>query len=254
MDLVCDELGRLGTALLLLLAMKADQAAVVALHGKLVSFINAHNGCLLPVYDGQAIDLSLAMAAIMAAGDVTSTQLIVRECIDRFETGLEQNRIMPVDTDDLEDAMALHYGKETRREEFFKTSTLVPLLGTMAALLRDQEGLDQLSTMIVPKLERVTKERWFPQKSLQTLTSSGAYVTAVGVSRSVTGFRQTPAEEVEASLKVPSHAAVPEDFAWHNTPWEMLMAISARLHRHPLPTWYLAKLAAVQNAATIISP
>ncbi|ELS41771.1 hypothetical protein [Pseudomonas syringae] len=254
MDLVCDELGRLGTALLLLLAMKADQAAVVALHGKLVSFINAHNGCLLPVYDGQAIDLSLAMAAIMAAGDVTSTQLIVRECIDRFETGLEQNRIMPVDTDDLEDAMALHYGKETQREEFFKTSTLVPLLGTMAALLRDQEGLDQLSTMIVPKLERVTKERWFPQKALQTLTSSGAYVNAIGVSRSVTDFRQTPAEEVEASLKVPSHAAVPEDFAWHNTPWEVLIAISARLHRHPLPTWYLAKLAGVQNAATVTSP
>lgn len=218
------------------------------MHAKLVSFINAHNGCLLPVYDGQAIDLSLAMAAIMAAGDATSTQLIVRECIDRFDTGLKQSRIMPVDTDDLEDALALHYGKETRREGFFQTTTLVPLLGTMAALLRDQEALDQLSTEIVPSLERVTLERWYPQQSVQMLTSSGAYVNTVGVSRSVTGFRQTPAEEVEASLKVPSHAAVPEDFAWHNTPWEVLMAISARLHRHPLPTLYLAKLAGVQQA------
>lgn len=71
---------------------------------------------------------------------------------------------------------------------------------------------------------------------------------AIGVSRSLTGFRQTPAEEVEASLKVPSHAATPEDFHWHNTPWEVLMAISARLHRHPLPTWYLAKLAGVKEA------
>jgi hypothetical protein len=44
-------------------------------------------------------------------------------------------------------------------------------------------------------------------------------------------------------VKVPSQAASPEDFDWHNTPWEVLMAISARLHRHPMPTWYLAKLA-----------
>ncbi|MFJ4153962.1 hypothetical protein ACIPZF_04015 [Pseudomonas sp. NPDC089752] len=247
-DLICDELGRLGTALLLLLATKADQSKVLAMHINLVSFINAHNGCLLPVYDGQAIDISLATVAIMATGDITSTQLMVRECIDRFETALEQNRIMPVDTDDLEDAMALHYGKETRREGFFQTTTLVPLLGTMAALIGDQEALNQLSTGIVPKLKRVTLERWFPQQALQTLTNSGAYVNAVGVSRSVTGFMQTPAEEVEASLKIPTHAAVPEDFAWHDTPWEVLMAISARLHRHPLPTWYLAKLAGIPQA------
>lgn len=247
-DLICDELGRLGTALLLLLATKSDQAKVLAMRRNLVSFINAHHGCLSPVYDGQAIDISLAMAAIMAMGDITSTQLVVRECIDRFEAALEQNRIMPVDTDDLEDAMALHYGKETRRKGFFQTTTFVPMLGTMAALLGDQEALDQLSHGIVPKLERVTLERWFPQQALQTLTNSGAYVNAVGVSRSVPGFRQTPAEEVKASLKIPSHAAAPEDFVWHNTPWEVLMALSARLHRHPLPTWYLAKLAGVKQA------
>jgi len=252
-DLICDELGRLGTALLLLLATNADQAKVVAMHRNMVSFINAHNGCLLPVYDGQAIDISLAMAAIMATGDITSTQLMVRECIDRFETALEQNRIMPVDTDDLDDAMALHYGKETRRDVFFQTTTLVPLLGTMAALIGNQEALDQMSSGIVPKVERVTLERWFPQQALQTLTSSGAYMNAIGVSRSVTGFRQTPAEEIEASLKIPSHAAAPEDFVWHNTPWEVLMAISARLHRHPLPTWYLAKLAGVEQAAASAS-
>ncbi|MCU1733858.1 MULTISPECIES: hypothetical protein [unclassified Pseudomonas] len=252
-DLICDELGRLGTALLLLLVTKSDQAKVSAMHRNLVSFINVHNGCLSPVYDGQTIDISLAMAAIMAMGDITSTQLMVRECIDRFEAALEQNRIMPVDTDDLEDAMALHYGKETRREGFFQTTTFVPMLGTMAALLGDQEALDQLSDGIVPKLERVTLERWFPQQALQTLTNSGAYVNAVGVSRSVPSFRQTPAEEVKASLKILSHAAAPEDFVWHNTSWEVLMALSARLHRHPLPTWYLAKLAGVQQTAATAS-
>lgn len=219
-----------------------------------MSFINAHNGCLLPVYDGQAIDLSIAMTAIMSVGDAANTQLIVRECIERFDAALHLNRIMPVDTDDLEDAMALFSGKETQRGRFFKTTTLVPLLGTMAALLGDQKALDQLTAEIVPNLEGVTKERWFPQKKLQTLTGSDDYMNAIGISRALIGFRQTPADEVEASVKVPSQAASPEDFAWHNTTWEVLIAISARLHRHPLPTWYVAKLAKVHLSLWPHSP
>ncbi|PIB53757.1 hypothetical protein [Pseudomonas sp. 2822-17] len=248
MELICDELGRLGTMLLLFLALKVDRTRVVAIHSCLVSLINEHNGCFLPVYDGQAIDLSLAMGAILATGDTTSARFMLQECIDRFDTALRQKRIMPVDTDDLEDAMALYYGKETDRARFFQTTTLVPMLGTMAAVLGDQECLNQLSEEIVPRLKGVTKERWFPQKALETLICSDTYVNTVGISRSLSGFQQSPAEEMEVSLKVPKQAASPEDFAWHGTPWEVLIAISARLHRHPVPTWYLAKLAGVQKS------
>ncbi|WP_130887488.1 hypothetical protein [Pseudomonas sp. Sample_21] len=248
MELICDELGRLGTMLLLFLALKVDRTRVVAIHSCLVSLINEHNGCFLPVYDGQAIDLSLAMGAILATGDTTSVRFMLQECIDRFDTALRQKRIMPVDTDDLEDAMALYYGKDTDRARFFQTTTLVPMLGTMAAVLDDQECLNQLSEEIVPRLKGVTKERWFPQKALETLICSDTYVNSVGISRSLSGFQQSPAEEMEVSLKVPKQAASPEDFAWHGTPWEVLIAISARLHRHPVPTWYLAKLAGVQKS------
>jgi hypothetical protein len=248
MELICDELGRLGTMLLLFLALKVDRTRVVAIHSCLVSLINEHNGCFLPVYDGQAIDLSLAMGAILATGDTTSVRFMLQECIDRFDTALRQKRIMPVDTDDLEDAMALYYGKDTDRARFFQTTTLVPMLGTMAAVLGDQECLNQLSEEVVPRLKGVTKERWFPQKALETLICSDTYVNSVGISRSLSGFQQSPAEEMEVSLKVPKQAASPEDFAWHGTPWEVLIAISARLHRHPVPTWYLAKLAGVQKS------
>jgi len=152
----------------------------------------------------------------------------------------------------FDDALLLEEGKSDLR------AALAGLEDTHASFSRFVRFVDDcLSAVedapdgVVPKLERVTLERWFPQQALQTLTNSGVYVNAVGVSRSVPSFRQTPAEEVTASLKIPSHAAAPEDFVWHNTPWEVLMALSARLHRHPLPTWYLAKLAGVpQTAAT----
>lgn len=239
-DLICDEVGRLGTALLLLQALEADQTIRGDIHTMLISLINTHNGCLLPVYDGQAIDLSIAMAALLAEGDIASTQGMVRECTDRFEVALRQNYAMPVDTDDIEDALTLHNGKEAQKRRFFKTTTLVPVLGTVAALVGDKDALDLLSTRIVPMLKGVTMERWFPQIGLQTLTGSDSFVNAVGVSRAISEFRKTPGQEIEASVKLPSHSASPEDFEWHNTPWEVLIAISARMHRHPLPTWYFS--------------
>nr|WP_315444921.1 hypothetical protein [uncultured Pseudomonas sp.] len=245
-DLVCEELGRMGTALLLLQALDADFATIRAMHAQLVSFVNNHTGCLFPVYDGQAIDISISMAALMATGDLASTQAMVRQCVDRFEAALQQNRNMPVDTDDIEDALALQNGDEDQRDRFFKTTTLVPVLGTIAALVKDQEILDQLSKRVVPKLKGVTMERWYPQVGLQTLTGSELLFNAFSVSRDISDFRNTPEEEMDASVKLPSQSASPEDFEWHGTPWEVLIALSARLHRHPLPTWYLAKCAEVQ--------
>lgn len=69
MDLVCEELGRLGTALLLAQAIDADESERALLHVQLISFMSVHPACQLPVYDGQAIDMSLAMAALFAEGD-----------------------------------------------------------------------------------------------------------------------------------------------------------------------------------------
>ncbi|MGY2337649.1 hypothetical protein ACW9HW_00160 [Pseudomonas sp. SDO5532_S415] len=251
-DLVCDELGRLGTALLLLRAVGAEQSNRVALHNQLITFLNLHKGCLLPVYDGQAIDLSIALTALLAEGDFTNAKVIVSECVDRFETALRHDLAMPVDTDDIEDALALRNKKETLKSRFFKTTTLVPMLGTVAGILNDQDLLTKLSTNVVPLLKGVTMERWFPQIGLQSLTGSEVSLNSIGVSRALSGFRKTPAEEVYASENLPRNCPSHEAFAWHDTPWEVLVAISARMHRHPLPTWYLGKCARESQVGTLV--
>lgn len=246
MDLVCEELGRLGSALLLAQAVDADESERALLHVQLISFMNVHPACQLPVYDGQAIDMSLAMAALLAEGDAINMRSILDECIDRFTAALQNNHSMPVDTDDLEDALALHSGKEERQRRYFKTTTWIPLLGTVAAMRGDEKALHKLSNRIAPQLKGVTMERWYPRIGLETLAGSRTALTSVGVSRAISDFRNTPDEEVTASLHLPDHSAAPNEFEWHNTPWEVLVAISARMHRHPLPTWYLQKCAATQ--------
>lgn len=78
--------------------------------------------------------------------------------------------------------MALSVTGAAGPRDFFETSSLVPALATVAALLRDEETLKHLRDNVEPLLENVTLERWFPEVSLETLTGSHRPVQEVGVS------------------------------------------------------------------------
>jgi hypothetical protein len=242
-ELVFEELGRLATLLLLLQRMPEQDELRFQIHEQLIYLVSEHTGCRLPVCDGQSIDLTLVLAALMGESDWNNAIRIVSDVTGRLHRALSTGRHLPVDTDVLEDAVALNLTREAEPRDFFKTSSLVPALATFAALLRDEETLKHLSVDFQPLLENVTLERWFPKVSLETLTGSGRAVQDVGVSRAIVGVRPTSFEEAELSLKPFKGAADPADFKWHGTQWTILVALSARIHRHPVPTWYVAEYA-----------
>ena len=93
---------------------------------------------------------------------------------------------------------------------------------------------------LAPQLEGVTLERWYPTNEIESFTGSKRNLTQISVSRVLDGFLQDAGTEVQASLRIPANAGEPTDLKWYGKPWEVLTALSARLHRHPLPTWYLA--------------
>jgi hypothetical protein len=240
-DLIFEELGRLASLLLLLQQFPNQEAARAAIQKQLLHLVNEHTGCRLPVYDGQTIDLTLVLVALMGESDWNNAQRLLMDTTSRLHLALTENRYLPVDTDLLEDVIALNVAGSSGPRDFFKTSTLIPALATLAALLGDEKTLSHLREDIVPLAAGVTLERWFPESSLETLTSSRQHVQNVGVSRALAGLRATAAEEAEASVRPFKGAASPEDFKWYGTPWRMLLVLSARLHRHPVPTWFLAE-------------
>lgn len=96
---------------------------------------------------------------------------------------------------------------------------------------------------ILPLMKGVTLERWLPAASLETLSGTREIIQNIGVSKAISDIKLTAREEAEASLKQMSGAAAPSDFKWHETPWQVLIALPARLHRHPLPTWFINEYA-----------
>lgn len=239
-ELMFDEFGRLATLLLLLQRQEGQDALRIEIRNLLCRLINEHPGCHLPVYDGQTIDITLVLTALMGESEWDGAKRMLGNCLARLRRAVTTNEYLPVDTDALEDAIALRTIREAEPREFFQTSSLVPALATFAALLRDEESLRCLREDVQPHLQDVTLERWFPTASLETLTGTKRGVPDVGVSRAIAGIRPTVAEEAETSLKPFVGAAGAGDFKWHDTPWDILVALSARLHRHPLPTWFVA--------------
>lgn len=247
-DLVFEEFGRLATFLLLLQRVEGHEelrAEIVTLIRRL---LNEHTTYRLPVYDGQTIDLTLVLAALMGEKDWESAKRVTANCTGSLVRAVVKDEYLPVDTDLLEDAIALGTG-EAEPREFFETSSLVPALALVAALLGDETTLQRLRDEALPLMHDVTLERWFPTADLEILTGTGRSVSDVGVSRALAGLRNTALEEADAAKKNSPGAAVPSDFKWHGTPWSVLVALSARLHRHPLPTWFLAEYAPPANYA-----
>jgi len=243
-DLVFEELGRLGTFLLLLQRMEGQEQLREEVAALIRKLLNEHTSYRLPVYDGQTVDLTLVLAALMGEGYWEDAKRVAANCTGRLLRAVDSDEYLPVDTDLLEDAIALCATGEAEPREFFETSSLVPGLALVSALLRDETTLRRLREEVLPHMQDVTLERWFPTADLETLTGADCTVPDVGVSRALAGLRNSAAEEVEAATKPLSGAAAASDFKWHGTPWSILVALSARLHRHPLPTWFLAEYAA----------
>lgn len=238
MDLIFEELGRLGLTLLFLQHIEGVEQQREEFKRFLITMLNEHTGCRLPVFDCQAIDLSLVMLALIGERDTASAQALLGAVVQHFSIAVTSNRWLPVDTDSHEDAVALQEGEVDTRE-YFQTSTLFPMLGTFAGLLDDQESLNQLNTAVAPKIPEVTLERWTASAELETFTGSGQAITSVGISKAVSRLQEKPQDELRQSLKTPPGAAAYEDFKWANTSFELFAAVSARFYRHPVPVWYI---------------
>lgn len=248
-DLVFEEFGRLATFLLLLQRLEGYEALRAEVATLIRRLLNEHTSYRLPVYDGQTIDLTLVLVALMGEGDWEGAKSVAANCTGRLLRAVATDAYLPVDTDLLEDAIALCATGEAEPREFFETSSLVPALALVAALLRDETTLRRLREEVLPHMQDVTLERWFPTVELETFTGAGRAVPEVGMSRALAGLRNTSAEEAEAATRPLSGTAAPSDFKWHDTSWSVLVALSARLHRHPLPTWFLAEYALPAESA-----
>ncbi len=240
-QLLFEELGRLSTLLIAMQFLGAPAESRSAVRQIVVLVVNTHTAFLRPVLDDQGIDLALVLTALMGEGDLVSARALATQATGALDRALKLPQYLPVDTDLIEDAISAQINGSAEPREFFELSTLVPMLATASAFMADEETLSKLRGLRA-QMPKVSLEQWWPGSDLETLAATGKALSDIGVSRVLPPLRLTAKEQANDCLSPPSGAASPDAFHWHDTPWEMLVALSARLFRHPLPTWFMPQL------------
>ena len=250
MSLVFDEMGRLAMLLLILAASQNDEDLQLEVGKGLASLFEVHTGCLLPYFDGQSIDLSVALAAFMSIGATQPTTTVIEGASGRLHKALELDKWLPIDSDSHEDALAVELNEAAMSREFFQVTTLVPMLATVSAVIADERLLDFLREQVLPQLRDVTLERWFPNSTLETSWGAAMSSFDVGVSRGVASLGASCEAEAATAVDLPSGASPPEAFEVVRCGRSWLLAMSARHYRHPLPPWYFTECLGMVKGAT----
>jgi len=252
MSLVFDEMGRLATLLLVLAALQNNEDLQLEVGKGLASLFEVHTGCLLPYFDGQSIDLSLALAAFISIGATQPTTTITEGASGRLRKALELDKWLPIDSDSYEDALTVELKEAATSREFFQVTTLVPLLATVSAVIADERVLDFLRAQVLPQLRAVNLERWFPKSTLET--SWGTAMSSFDVGGLARWSLDASCEaEASSAVDLPAGACPPGAFEVVRCGRSWLLAMSARYYRHPLPPWYFTECLGVVKGATVRS-
>ena len=227
-----------------------SQANRAAVRERLVVLLNAHPGARLPALDGQSIDLSLALAGLMSEGDFAGVSTLVTDVSHRMVLAARDRHLLPVSTDLVEDAIALRAG-DVEIGEVCRTSTLVPMLAAVAAFVDNEVALQSLRETLRPLMPEATLERWFPKFDIDQIAARRPD-SLPGVSRGLHTLEATCAAEATAAVALPPGAAAPGDVRCVTGNQAVVLALSARVFRHPLPTWFLEQFRRTPESSEVV--
>ena len=243
-QIVLEEVGRLG-----LLALMSDPpgGASSAVADRILQLFEAHPGVVVPVFDGQAVDLSLALTGLMACGQHEAVSALVLDMSERLMVVARARRnLLPVSTDLLEDAIALRSG-DVDPVAVGRISTLVPMLSAVSSFENQERALAVLRDEVVPNLPGMTLERWYPKAEIDRIASLVPSALP-GVSRGLSRLEADCATEAAAALDLPQGAVGPAEVRCVSASHNFIIALSARVFRHPLPTWHIAQFSSAASA------
>jgi hypothetical protein len=100
------------------------------------------------------------LIGLCLCGKREAAHVLAKNTLTRLSDALRKKQFLPISSDSLEDyyGVAL-YGDEDPLE-CFRTSTVVPMLGSFAAATDAQDLLDELNRAVLPQMRDVTLERW----------------------------------------------------------------------------------------------
>jgi hypothetical protein len=204
---VFEEIGMLATiglSHLLWAVVTRDQqrsqgAAVIA--ESLKALLTTHPCSGSPCYDGQAIDISLALLFFCFAERPDDARAWIRELAPRLTFGFRNEKWFPISTDSFDDLVAFEIDrKDVDMAKLRETSWMIPSLAQWAAAMHEDQTYSHLVGLRDDICKDTCFQLWYPDEKTDEVRFRGPAHFESGIAEAPVDL-PAAAEEMRALMK-----------------------------------------------------
>jgi len=132
-------------------------------------YINNHKALYNPVYDEHIIDISLTLFLLSEWKEIKFIDDWIHELISHIQFAYSANeKYFPIDSDNFDDLVDINLQDVYNKEDYIKTSTLIPILAQWCiklGLIENYRYIKQISEEI---FENSTLQIWYPDGDIES--------------------------------------------------------------------------------------
>lgn len=134
----------------------------------LSAFLRSHTCAASPVYDGNSVEISIAILALLITGHSDELHEWLNEIVSRLDFSYKTNRWFPVSTDSFDDLLDFELRENNADVDKLKNiSTIIPLLAQWAAMLNYDELYGFIHRIKESLLPETCCQLWYPDENTE---------------------------------------------------------------------------------------
>ena len=172
-----------------------------ALASTLAAFLTTHRASGSPCYDGQSIDIALALMVLFLTKHAEAAKTWLRELSGRLTFGFQSGRWFPISTDSFDDLVELQIDRnDVDMTKLKETSWMVPILAQWMATLEIEDAYANLVGLRLDALKDTTFQLWYPDDKTDDHLYRGSAHFESGIAEAPIDLPPT-AQEMRAMMK-----------------------------------------------------
>lgn len=172
-----------------------------AVANSLATFLTTHRASGSPCYDGQVVDIVLALMLLFLTKNIEPAKGWLRELSGRLSFGFRSDRWFPISTDSFDDLMELEIDRDdVDMGKLKETSWMVPILAQWMAALDVEDAYTNLVGLGLDTLKDTDFQLWYPDDKTDAHMYSGPAHFDSGITEAPIDLPPT-GEEMRSMMK-----------------------------------------------------
>ena len=207
---------------------------IFSISNALVHLIKNNNVSSSPCFDGQVIDICLALYLLACTNKIKESKEWIRNIIYRFHFAYNfYGKGFPISKDSIDTLIEFEFENKYLKEKMVDLSTLIPTIAYWCAILDFKEEY-QCILKLVSNLKETHLQLWFPEKGIRKIL----YTQYVENKYGITEIIELPQDLNELKQKIKKYIPFAKENGRFETTWDDLLPVlpflASRQYRTPV--------------------